>query len=71
MTKESQVSAGQGGAMEVNKGRRSYKKRPYTIVVEGNIGSGKTTFLQPFATLKQVVFVVVARTRAFNVPVQW
>ncbi len=23
-------------------------KRPYTIVVEGNIGSGKTTFLQPF-----------------------
>jgi len=57
MTKESQVSAGQGGAMEVNKGRRSYKKRPYTIVVEGNIGSGKTTFLQPFATLKQVEVV--------------
>ena len=22
--------------------------RPYTIVVEGNIGSGKTTFLEPF-----------------------
>ena len=50
--------------MEVNKGRRSYNKRPYTIVVEGNIGSGKTTFLQPFTTLKQVVFVVVASTRA-------
>ena len=50
--------------MEVNKRCRSNNKRPYTIVVEGNIGSGKTTFLQPFATLKQVVFVVVARTLA-------
>lgn len=29
-------------------------KRPYTIVVEGNIGSGKTTFLQPFTRLEQV-----------------
>ena len=28
--------------------------RPYTIVVEGNIGSGKTTFLQPFTTIPQV-----------------
>ena len=64
MTKESQVCAGQGGAVEVNKRCRSNNKRPYTIVVEGNIGSGKTTFLQPFATLKQVVFVVVARTLA-------
>ena len=25
------------------------KKRPFTIVVEGNIGSGKTTFLNHFA----------------------
>lgn len=24
------------------------RSRPYTIVVEGNIGSGKTTFLTPF-----------------------
>ena len=23
-------------------------KRPYTIIIEGNIGSGKTTFLKPF-----------------------
>ena len=27
----------------------SKRVRPYTIVVEGNIGSGKTTFLEPFA----------------------
>ena len=24
-------------------------KKPYTIIVEGNIGSGKTTFLEPFS----------------------
>ena len=32
-------------------------KRPYTIVVEGNIGSGKTTFLQPFTLYDQVEVV--------------
>jgi tRNA A37 threonylcarbamoyladenosine biosynthesis protein TsaE len=26
----------------------SANKKPYTVVVEGNIGSGKTTFLAPF-----------------------
>lgn len=26
----------------------SSKERPYTVIVEGNIGSGKTTFLEPF-----------------------
>ena len=31
-------------------GRKMSTKRtkPYTVIVEGNIGSGKTTFLQPF-----------------------
>ena len=24
------------------------RTKPYTVIVEGNIGSGKTTFLQPF-----------------------
>lgn len=28
--------------------------RPYTIVVEGNIGSGKTTFLQPYKELDSI-----------------
>lgn len=28
--------------------------RPYTIVVEGNIGSGKTTFLQPYKELNSI-----------------
>jgi len=32
-----------------NKNGTSHFKRPYTVVVEGNIGSGKTTFLEPFA----------------------
>jgi len=40
-------------------------QRPYTIVVEGNIGSGKTTFLQPFTQYNQVEVVEepVARWR--------
>ena len=29
-------------------------KRPYTVIVEGNIGSGKTTFLQPFMQNKNI-----------------
>ena len=34
--------------------------RPYTIVVEGNIGSGKTTFLEPFARNHQDKVEVLA-----------
>ena len=30
------------------------KNRPFTVVVEGNIGSGKTTFLDYFAKFKDV-----------------
>ena len=32
-------------------------KRPFTVLVEGNIGSGKTTFLQQFQDLKDVALV--------------
>jgi len=35
---------------EMKKGR----KRPFTVIVEGNIGSGKTTFLQHFSKFKHV-----------------
>jgi len=35
----------------------SVSKRPFTIIVEGNIGSGKTTFLQPFTKINQVEVV--------------
>jgi deoxyadenosine/deoxycytidine kinase len=35
-------------AMSFSSNRSTKNPRPYTIVVEGNIGSGKTTFLQPF-----------------------
>lgn len=30
------------------------RSRPFTIVVEGNIGSGKSTFLSQFAHLEHV-----------------
>ena len=30
------------------------RTRPYTIIVEGNIGSGKTTFLEPFSRHEEV-----------------
>lgn len=48
------LKLGQEG--DVNRVSKSYfsmtsndsKKRPYTVIVEGNIGSGKTTFLEPF-----------------------
>jgi len=33
------------------------EKRPFTVLVEGNIGSGKTTFLQQFQDLKDVALV--------------
>ena len=29
------------------------KSRPFTVLVEGNIGCGKTTFLQHFAKVRQ------------------
>ena len=29
-------------------------KRPFTVLVEGNIGSGKTTFLEHFSQFKEV-----------------
>ena len=32
-------------------------KRPYTVVVEGNIGAGKTTFLEPFKKYESLVQV--------------
>ena len=34
--------------------------RPYTVIVEGNIGSGKTTFLEPFTRDHQDVVEVLA-----------
>jgi deoxynucleoside kinase len=30
------------------------KNRPFTVIVEGNIGSGKTTFLNYFSNFKDV-----------------
>ena len=36
------------------------QSRPYTIIVEGNIGSGKTTFLEPFARNHQDKVEVLA-----------
>ena len=30
------------------------QKKPFTVIVEGNIGSGKTTFLNHFAKFKDV-----------------
>ena len=38
----------------------SSKERPYTVIVEGNIGSGKTTFLEPFTTGHPDVVEVLA-----------
>ena len=32
-------------------------RRPYTVIVEGNIGAGKTTFLQPFLKHEKIVQV--------------
>ena len=32
-------------------------RRPYTVIVEGNIGAGKTTFLQPFLKHENIVQV--------------
>ena len=46
---KSSAVAGSGTSLPKNS-----TTRPYTIVVEGNIGSGKTTFLQPFTTIPQV-----------------
>ena len=34
-------------------------RRPYTVIVEGNIGAGKTTFLQPFLKHEKIVQGVV------------
>lgn len=47
------------------------RTRPYTVVVEGNIGSGKTTFLEPFAAgscrdFVEVVEEPVGRWRDFK-----
>jgi len=36
----------------------SSRSRPYTVIVEGNIGAGKTTFLQPFKKHENIVQVV-------------
>ena len=36
---------------------RNMSSRPYTVIVEGNIGSGKTTFLKPFERHKGIVEV--------------
>ena len=33
----------------------STQTQPFTVFVEGNIGSGKTTFLKHFAALENVV----------------
>ena len=35
----------------------SSQSRPYTVIVEGNIGAGKTTFLQPFKKHENLVQV--------------
>ena len=37
--------------------RNKKEKRPFTVVVEGNIGSGKTTFLELF-NKKEIVEVI-------------
>ena len=36
---------------------RQLSNKPYTVIIEGNIGSGKTTFLQPFMKHKNIVEV--------------
>jgi len=38
--------------------RQSVRRHPFTVVVEGNIGSGKTTFLQRFSDLNDEVTVL-------------
>ena len=38
----------EGREAQVLPERQIGKKRPFTVVVEGNIGSGKSTFLQHF-----------------------
>ena len=35
------------------------KTRPFTVLVEGNIGCGKTTFLQHFAKVYRTFFKIV------------
>ena len=34
------------------------KTRPFTVLVEGNIGCGKTTFLQHFAKVRKTFFKI-------------
>ena len=36
---------------------RQLSNKPYIVIIEGNIGSGKTTFLQPFMKHKNIVEV--------------
>jgi len=51
--------------VEARAGAREKTKRPFTVLVEGNIGSGKTTFLDHFSQIPEVERLVepVARWR--------
>ena len=54
-TKENRMPIKRSKTIEYN--GKEKKKRPFTVVVEGNIGSGKTTFLDHFMK-KDMVEVV-------------
>merc|ERR1719282_976534 len=41
----------------ISRSMSSTSRRPYTVIVEGNIGAGKTTFLQPFLKHENIVQV--------------
>merc|ERR1711997_1427380 len=41
----------------ISRNMSSSTKRPYTVIVEGNIGAGKTTFLEPFKKHESLVQV--------------
>ena len=41
----------------ISRNMSSSSKRPYTVIVEGNIGAGKTTFLEPFKKHESLVQV--------------
>lgn len=38
--------------------RKMSERKPFTVIVEGNIGCGKTTFLQHFSSFEKTVEVL-------------